>query len=120
MANGNGKGLTASWLGTRLGIGPERVDILRRGGELFGVREPGSQQYRYPAWQFASDWTVRPLVARMITVARESGLSEDRLQEVLQMRLGIGGGRRVVDLVRDGDEDALIRAIRAASPSRAA
>jgi hypothetical protein len=114
------KSLTASWLGSRLGIGPTRVEIMRRGGELYGYRPPGSQEYRYPSWQFDSDLTVRPIVRRMIAVARENGLSERRLDEVLEMRVGIGTGRRVVDLVRDGNEDAVLRAVRGARSPRAA
>jgi hypothetical protein len=112
--------LSASWLGSRLGIGPTRVEIMRRGGELYGRRTPGAQEYRYPSWQFDSDFRVRPIVRRMIAAARENGLSEQRLDEVLDMRVGIGTGRSVVDLVRDGDEDGVLRAVRSARPSRAA
>jgi hypothetical protein len=121
MRNGDGeKALSASWLGSRLGIGPTRVDIMRRGGELYGVRAPGTQEYRYPSWQFDRELAVRPIVRRMIAVAREHGLSETRLDEVLEMRVGMGPGKRVVDLAREGNEDALLRAIRAAGSARAA
>lgn len=118
MANGKDSGLTASWLGSRLGIGPTRVDLLRRSGELLGVRAPGTQDYRYPAWQFTNAWTVKPIVVRMVAVARERGLSEDRLGEVLEMRVGMGG-RRVADLAREGDEEGVLRAIRSAASARA-
>lgn len=121
MANGDGnKAISASWLGSRLGIGPTRVDIMRRGGELYGMRARGSQEYRYPSWQFENDLTVRPIVRRMLAVARESGLSETRLDEVLEMRVGMGTGKRVVDLAREGNEEALVRALRAAGSARAA
>ena len=120
MANGDDKALSASWLGSRLGIGPTRVEMLRRAGELYGMRARGSQEYRYPSWQFESDFTVRPIVQRMIAVARENGLSERRLEEVLDMRVGIGTGRRVVDLVREGNEPAVLRTVRAARPPKAA
>lgn len=118
MVNRSDKALTASWLGSRLGIGPTRVDVLRRAGELFGYREPGSQEYRYPAWQFDRDWTIRPIVPRMIAAARARGLREDRLYEVLEMRLGLGD-QRVVDLVRAGDEEGVLRAISSAGGGRA-
>jgi hypothetical protein len=36
------------------------------------------------------------------------------------MRVGMGTGKRVVDLAREGNEDALLRAIRAAGSARAA
>lgn len=117
MANGGDKALSASWLGSRLGIGPTRVDVLRRAGELFGYREPGAQEYRYPAWQFGKDWTIRPIVPRMIAAARARGLREERLYEVLEMRLGMGD-ERVVDLVRAGDEEGVLRAISSAGGER--
>lgn len=119
MADGRNGGLTASWLGSRLGIGPTRVDLMRRSGDLLGVRAAGEQQYRYPSWQFTTGWTVKPIVARMVAAARERGLSEDRLGEVLEMRIGMGS-RRVSDLARDGDEEGVLRAIRSASAARSA
>lgn len=113
------RGMTASWLGSRLGIGPTRVDLLRRSGELLGVRTPGTQEYRYPSWQFSSGWKVKPIVPRMVAAARDRGLSEDRLGEVLEMRVGMGG-RRVADLAREGDEEGVLRAIHSAAAARAA
>lgn len=115
--SGQQSGLTASWLGSRLGIGPTRVDILRRSGELIGIRAPGSQEYRYPSWQFTTGWKVKPIVPKMVAVARERGLSDDRLGEVLDMRVGMGG-RRVADLAREGDEEGVVRAIRSAATAR--
>ena len=117
MAATDNHSLTASWLGTRLGIGPTRVDLLRRGGELLGVREPGTQFYRYPSWQFGDGWQVKPIVAVMVAAARERGIREDRLGEILEMRVGMGG-RRVEDLARAGDEEAVLRAIRSATVTR--
>ena len=117
--NGRNGGVTASWLGSRLGIGPTRVDILRRSGELIGVRVRGSQEYRYPSWQFMTGWQVKPIVTRITAAARERGLSEDRLGEVLEMRVGMGG-RTVADLAREGDEDGVLRAIRSAAVARPA
>lgn len=117
MAATDNHSLTASWLGTRLGIGPTRVDLMRRGGELIAVRKPGSQEYRYPSWQFGEGWRVKPIVAVMVTAARERGIRDDRLGEILEMRVGMGG-RRVEDLARAGDEEAVLRAIRSATAAR--
>ena len=112
-ANGfdNAKAMSAGWLAMRLGIGSARVDVMRRGGELFGVRPPGRQEYVYPAWQFGRDGRVRPIVPRIIERARSAGIRDDRLNEILNMRLGLGSDRRVVDLVVEGDEAGVVRAI---------
>src|SRR5688500_1748021 len=40
--------LSGSWLSTRLGVGTQRLDAMRRGGELLGVRRPGGHDYLYP------------------------------------------------------------------------
>ena len=117
MATDGNRALSASWLGTRLGIGPTRVDLMRRGGELIAVREPGSQEYRYPSWQFGDGWRVKPIVPLMVSAARERGIRDDRLGEILEMRVGMGG-RRVEDLAREGDEDGVLRAIRSATVTR--
>ena len=74
---------------------------MRRGGELIGVRDPGSLEYRYPSWQFGEGWRVKPIVAVMVAAARERGIRDDRLGEILEMRVGMGG-RRVEDLARAG------------------
>ena len=37
--------LSGSWLSTRLGIGTQRLDAMRRAGELLGVRRPGGHDY---------------------------------------------------------------------------
>ena len=117
--NGNGhleaKGLTTGWLATRLGIGSARVDVMRRSGELLGVRRPGGQDYIYPSWQFGLDGRVLPIVQRAIAEGRARGLADDRLYEVLTMRVGLGSDRRVVDLLREGDEEGVLRAIRSAA-----
>ena len=44
--------LAATWLADRMAIDPARIDAMRRGGELIAVREPGSTEWSYPAWQF--------------------------------------------------------------------
>ena len=44
--------LPATWLAQRAAVDPAKIDALRRAGELIAVREPGSIEWRYPAWQF--------------------------------------------------------------------
>ena len=79
--------LSGSWLSTRLGVGTQRLDAMRRAGELLGVRRPGGHDYLYPGWQFAPDGRPRPVVARR-TSARGAGMSDERLYEVLRPHSG--------------------------------
>ncbi len=103
--------LTASWLAARLAVDPAKIEAMRRAGELIAVREPGSTEWRYPAWQF-SEWKPRRVVPRITAVARETGLDETRLYELLTAPLGLGGRRRLVDLMLEGRDDEVVEAVR--------
>lgn len=106
--------LPATWLAARMAVNPARIDAMRRAGDLIAVREPGSIEWKYPAWQFESG-KPRPAVARVVAAARESGVDEARLYEVLTTPLGLrGGGRRLVDLLIEGREDEVVAAVRGA------
>ena len=108
--------LSGSWLSTRLGIGTQRLDAMRRSGELLGVRRAGGQDYLYPAWQFDPDGTPLPVVARLIEAARANGISDDRLYEVLTSRAGLSGTGRLADALREGREEyvlGIVRGVRA-------
>jgi hypothetical protein len=105
--------LPATWLASRLAVDPARIDAMRRAGELIGVREPGSTAWRYPAWQFDAG-RPRPVVARVVAAARESGVDESRLYDVLTAPLGLRGGRTLVDLLLEGRDDEVVAAVRTA------
>ncbi|MBA3348524.1 MAG: carboxymuconolactone decarboxylase family protein [Actinobacteria bacterium] len=107
--------LSGSWLSSRLGVGTHRLDAMRRGGELLGVRRPGGQDYLYPAWQFGPDGKPRTIVPRLIEAARAKGLSDDRLYEVLTHREGLSGTTRLADALRAGREDDVLAAVRSAA-----
>jgi hypothetical protein len=102
------------WLAARLGIPSARVDRMRREGELIGVRPPGRWEHLYPAWQF--DGAGKPLasISRVVRAAREAGLGEVELYTVLQRRSGLTGSRTLVDILREGGEQHVLAAIRAA------
>ena len=107
--------MPATWLAERMAVDPARIDAMRRAGELIAVREPGSTEWRYPAWQFEGG-TPRPGVARVVATARERRLDEARLYELLTTPLGLrDGGNRLLDLLVEGREDDVVAAIRAAS-----
>ena len=99
--------LTDSWLSARLGVDTGRLAAMRRAGDLIGVREPGGQAYLYPAWQFQNG-KPRPLVR----TAREAGLDDERLYEVMTMRVGLGGEQRLCDLLVAGQDEAVLAAVR--------
>jgi hypothetical protein len=107
--------LPATWLAERLAVDPARIDAMRRAGELIAVREPGSTEWRYPAWQFDGG-APRPGIARVVATARANKIEDGRLYDLLTARLGMReGGQRLVDLLVSGREDDVVAAIRAAS-----
>src|SRR6188508_920413 len=104
--------LPATWLAARMAVDPAYIDGMRRGGELIAVREPGSSEWRYPAWQFENG-RPRAAVARIVATAKDKGIDDARLYELLTAPLGLrGGGRTLVDLLREGREDEVVSAIR--------
>jgi hypothetical protein len=107
--------LAAPWLADRLGVDPARIDAQRRAGELIAVREPGSTEWLYPAWQFEGGKPRRD-IARITAEARAAGIDENGLYDLLTAPMGLGGGsrRRLVDLLLEGRTDEVVAAIRAA------
>jgi hypothetical protein len=106
--------LAATWLAERMAVDPARIDAMRRAGELIAVREPGSTEWHYPAWQF-DHGRPRSGVARVVAAARDAGLTETQLYDLLVMPLGLrSDGRRLVDLLVEGRDDEVVAAVRAA------
>ena len=107
--------IPATWLAARLARDPTTIDAMRRSGELLSVRDPGSIEWRYPAWQFDAGRPRRG-VARVVAAARETGIDEARLYDLLTAPLGLreSGRRRLVDLLHEGREDEVVAAVRAA------
>jgi hypothetical protein len=113
MSDGSDSALAGTWLAARLGADPVALDIRRRAGELFAKRPPGSDEWLYPSWQFDENWRVKPEVERVLAAAREAGLSQDELEDLLQRRVGLAGGRRLIDLLAAGEDRPVLEAIRA-------
>ena len=104
--------LSGSWLSSRLGVGTQRLDAMRRAGELLGVRRPGGQDFLYPAWQFAPDGKPLPVIERLVRAGRGAGLSDERLYQVLAGRTGISGDTRLADALREGKDEYVLSVIR--------
>ena len=108
--NGAPKGLTTEWLASRLGLQPARIEARRRGRCLVPV--PGGDGGRvYPSWQFGRAGRPLAAVPRIVAAARAVGCDERRLDEIVTMRSGLTGGSRLADLLRDGDEEQVLRAL---------
>jgi hypothetical protein len=106
--------LSASWLANRLGTQSSRIDTMRRSGELFAVRRPGSQEYLYPAWQFDESGRPLPVVQRLLRVARRAGLDDEALAQLLNRRAGLVGGKPLVDVLREGGEEHVLQIVASA------
>jgi hypothetical protein len=105
--------LPATWLAQRAAVDPAKIDALRRAGELIAVREPGSTEWRYPAWQFESG-RPRQGVVRVVAASRDRGLDDGQLYRLMTTPLGLrNGGRTLVDLLLEGREDEVVAAVRA-------
>ena len=113
------RALTTSWLAAKLGTQSGRIEAMRRAGQLYATRRPGAQDYLFPAWQFDDNGRPLPFVERLIRTAREAGLDDRELDEVLHRRAGLVGGRRLVDLIGTGAEEHVLDVVAAARPRQA-
>jgi hypothetical protein len=93
--------LSATWLSAKLGLDPSSLDAARRDGSLLGVS--AGDHYEYPAWQFDSDGKVLPGLPGIIGAARAAGMTDDRLGALMQAGSGLGSGRCLADVLRDGN-----------------
>ena len=96
-----------------MAIDPARIDGMRRAGQLIAVREPGSTEWRYPAWQFDGG-KPRSGVERVVATARATGIDDGAALRVARRTpLGLrDGGSRLADLLAEGREDDVVAAIR--------
>ena len=109
--------LPASWLASRLRIDSSKIEQLRERGEVFAVRDTGSDEWLYPAWQFGPGGEVPGGVRDAVVAARAAGLEESRLLALLRRRVGLMGGGRFLDLLFEGRSDTDVAAIRSAAES---
>jgi hypothetical protein len=111
--------LTTSWLAAKLGTQSGRIEAMRRAGQLYATRRPGEQDYLFPAWQFDENGRPLPFVERLMRTAREAGLEDRELDEVLHRKAGLVGGRRLVDLIGTGAEEHILDVVASAKSRQA-
>jgi hypothetical protein len=107
--------LSASWLGSRLGVEPFKLEAMRRAGELIAYRPEGSREHYYPLWQFDEEWQPLPIIPQLVREAEGRGLRGDRLYEVLNARAGATGSSRLGQSLREGRFEHVLVAIRSAT-----
>ena len=107
--------LSGTWVAARYGIDPVRVERLRRSGELFAVRSGEGTEWLYPAWQFDSNGRVRPAVQHFLAAARADRVPVTRLQQLLDLRIGLVGGKTVLELLLTGGEERALAEVRGPS-----
>lgn len=108
---------SGAWLAAKLGIEPRLLEARRRAGELLAVRPEGATDYRYPTWQFGADGEPLPAIAPLVRAAKEAGLDDRALYELLERRDGLTGSGRLLDAVREGRADRVLAVIRSARGS---
>jgi hypothetical protein len=84
---------------------------MRRAGELVAVREEGSTEWRYPAWNLDGR-RPRQGIARIVAAAREAGLDETQVYDTLVAPRGLRGEQQLVDILVAGRADDVVRALR--------
>jgi hypothetical protein len=109
--------LSTSRLASRLGLQPAHVEARRRAGELLGIRPPGRWEYLYPAWQFNGGGKALPIVQELLREARRARMDDGELYEVLTRRVGLVGGERLVDHMREGRGRFVLESVKAAGRS---
>ncbi|MDQ3856905.1 MAG: hypothetical protein M3327_00410 [Actinomycetota bacterium] len=110
----SGEAYSGAWLAAKLGVEPRELDVRRRSGELLGVPVGPGTEYLYPAWQFDPAGQPLPAIARVVAAAREAGLGETELADLLWRRDGMMGSTRLLDALRAGREEPVIAEIRRA------
>jgi hypothetical protein len=106
--------LPGTWLVTRMGADRREIERCRQAGELFALPGLGGE-WLYSAWQFGPRGEVPLAVRDAVKAAKEAGLTETRLIDVLRRRVGLMGGGRLFDLLFEGRAERVVAEIRAAA-----
>lgn len=99
-----------SELGKQLRLSRQRLQQLREGGKLLGLRPPLRSEHWYPRWQFDDDGRVREIVPRLLASARETRLSPLQLHLLMTSAEAGIDGRPLVDLL-DSRPDEVVEVV---------
>lgn len=108
LLEAEGGTLSATEVSRLLGCSRQAVDKQRRTGRLLGLRVGAT--WRYPAWQFADG---QPLAGLREVLAALRSPSPWTVAAFLLSRHARLGDRRPLDLLRRGEQDAVLAAARA-------
>jgi hypothetical protein len=101
--------MKGTWVASRYGIEPRRLDAMRRAGELVAFRD--EDEWVYPAWQFDGRGPIAA-IAEVGAEARRLGIGSDELARLLDSHSGLTGGRRLRDSLLDGNVEHVLAALR--------
>ena len=105
LVDAEGGALTGNELATLLHVTRQAVDKRRKAGRLLALELP-KRGYLYPAWQFTDDGVLQGLAEVLAALPDDSPWAKARFFVAGNDRLG---GRRPVDVLREGDVMAVLR-----------
>jgi hypothetical protein len=105
---------TVADLRERYGTTRQRLKQLRDEDRLFGIDVPFQRGLLYPRWQFGlADGRPRAQMPKLIGAAREAHLDAIAFH-MLMNNTAAGGGLSPLDLLEDGEEQAVLEILRGA------
>ncbi len=104
---------SGAWLAMKTGVEPRVIEARRRARELLGIPADEGVDFLYPVWQFDETGEPLPGIARIVQAARQAGLDDRGVYDLLERRDGMTGSGRLFDSVREGRPERALDAIRA-------
>jgi hypothetical protein len=94
----------------------QRLQQLRDEGRLFAIKSPYERGLIYPSWQFGAGYEPRAVMAQLLDVAKDAGLSALSLHQLMS---GKRDGRQTgVELLDAGKFDQVLRLLTASERGR--
>lgn len=106
LLNAEGGCLAAHAFAQRAGVSIGTIARWRRSCRVLGLDHKGSG-YVYPVWQVVDSRPVPGLPAILTTLSEAGESDRDQLRWLLRPNTDLGG-KRPVDLLRNGQEDDVI------------
>lgn len=95
-----------------LGVSRQRLHQLRAAGRLLAIRSAGPHGSRYPAWQFAPDWSVISELVAILAAAHDVDLGSEVLHFFMTEPHERLGDEVPIDLVKRGEIDRVLEVLR--------